>query len=242
MMTNGSVVIRAGDLDSDRQLALETFVRFLNPQYDDARFDSLSRLKAEGRIDARTVRFDLRASGSEVYYASLLGELGIDDVVHLLPPISYRRALQEYLDADALLLLHGAWMKRQVPAKTYEYLRARRPILALTPSGGDTAALLRRTGGATVVALDDEDRIAAALPEFLRRVRNGTHPLPDITQVTSYARHLQAGELARTLSQVVRPEPMGPGAGGRTAAGLDVPAVEVSAPPCRLAAGNQATH
>jgi hypothetical protein len=37
-MTSG-VVVRAGDVAADRQLAVETFVQYLNPRYDDARFD-----------------------------------------------------------------------------------------------------------------------------------------------------------------------------------------------------------
>lgn len=48
MMATGSVVIRAGDLDADRQLALETFARYLNPQYDDARFDWVYRGNPHG--------------------------------------------------------------------------------------------------------------------------------------------------------------------------------------------------
>src|SRR5262245_61114807 len=38
-MTGGSAVIRPGDLDADRDVALDMFRRYLNPLYDGTRFD-----------------------------------------------------------------------------------------------------------------------------------------------------------------------------------------------------------
>jgi hypothetical protein len=129
-------------------------------------FSALSRLKRDGRIDAKSVRIDLRASGFEERYSRALRQLGIDDFVHLSPHLPYRQTLQECVDADALLLLQGASCNHQIPAKAYEYLRAQRPIVALTSDEGDTAALLRRTGGATIVDLAREDAIYSAFPDF----------------------------------------------------------------------------
>jgi hypothetical protein len=165
-------------------------------------FQALARLKRARRVTAEHLTMSLRASGSEERYARVLGELGIDDLVRLLPPVPFRQALQECVDADALLLLQGASCNHQIPAKAYEYLRARRPILALTPAIGDTAALLRKCGGATVVDLDDEDAIHRTIPEFLDSVRGEHLPPPDATVVQTYARHSQAAELGNVLSRV----------------------------------------
>jgi len=60
------------------------------------------------RSDRRTqLRIDLRASGSEEYYSEMLKALQIADLVHLLPPLPYREALQDSVDADGLLLSKG---------------------------------------------------------------------------------------------------------------------------------------
>src|SRR6185369_2813028 len=146
-------------------------------------FAALSRLKRDGRIDAARVRINLRASGFEDRYASALRELGIDDIVQLTPHLPYRQTLQECVDSDGLLLLQGASCNHQIPAKAYEYLRAQRPIVALTADDGDTAALLKQTGGATIVDLASEAAIYAALPDFLRDVRAGAHALPSRNEV-----------------------------------------------------------
>jgi hypothetical protein len=164
-------------------------------------FRALSRLKKDGCISAHTLAIDLRASGSEEYYASLLGELEIHDIVHLLPPLPHRRAIEDCASADGLIVFQAASCNHQIPAKVYEYIRLGRSILALTPEEGDTAVLLRESGGATIVDLADEKRIGSVLPGFIDQIRNGTHPLPDPDKVRFYARSQQAGELARRLNE-----------------------------------------
>jgi glycosyltransferase involved in cell wall biosynthesis len=166
-------------------------------------FRALKRLKTEGTISAATLRVDLRASGSEDYYSQLLQELGIADIVHLLPPVSHRHSLEDSATADGLLLLQAANCNHQIPAKIYEYLKFEKPILALTADEGDTAALLKDTGGATIVDLADEDVIYAALPRFIAATRANTHPLPLKERVARYTRRNGTKQLAACLDEVV---------------------------------------
>jgi glycosyltransferase involved in cell wall biosynthesis len=166
-------------------------------------FRALARLKRDGVIAAETLSIVLRASGSEHEYARLLGELNILDVVHLLPALPYREVLQDGLDADALLLLQGPSCNHQIPAKVYEYLRLRKPILALTDARGDTAGVLDGTGGATTIDLLDEDALYRGLPLFFESLRRGTHAVPDARVSAQYARHNQARALAHVLSTLV---------------------------------------
>lgn len=166
-------------------------------------FSAIARLKAQGAINAATLTIDLRASGSEEYYRNLIAQLGIGDIVRILPAIPHRQALQECADADALLLFQAASCNHQIPAKTYEYLRIGKPILALTPDAGDTAAVLREAGGATVIDLADENTIMNRLPRFISQVRLGTHPLPDVEITKRSARSWQAAELAQCLNSLV---------------------------------------
>ncbi len=159
-----------------------------------ALFRALARLKAEGQISADSISVELRACGHESEYAARLKELGIEDIVQLPAALPYRESLQDGTNADCLLLLQAACCDHQIPAKAYEYLRLSKPILALTTQSGDTAALLKQAGGATILGLDDEDAIYGALPEFLRQVRAGTHPLP--ANITQYNRRSQSRQLA----------------------------------------------
>ena len=168
-------------------------------------FRALARLKAAGQISSKTLTIDLRACGSEATFQQQIEQLGIQDLVHLLPALPYRVSLQDAVQADGLLLLQAACCDHQIPAKVYEYLRLQKPILALTTQAGDTAALLKQTGGATIVGLDDEDAIFSTLPEFIRRVREGTHPLPQAG--SQYSRRSQANQLAKCMTAVLDAQP-----------------------------------
>ena len=168
-------------------------------------FRALAGLKRDGVIGSESLRVELRASGSEDRYQGLLAELGIADVVKLLPALPYRQVLQECSEADGLLLLQGPSCNHQIPAKLYEYLRLRRPILALTDLAGDTAGVLSETGGATIVDLLDEQAIRRLLPGFLEEVRTGAHPLPNEVAATRHARHVQAQSLADCFGALAMP-------------------------------------
>jgi len=66
----------------------------------------------------------------------------------------------------------------QVPRKVYDYLGARRPILALTPEGA-TADLVRRSGIGLVVPPDDVGAIQSALAAVYQGWRAGQQPQPN---------------------------------------------------------------
>jgi glycosyltransferase involved in cell wall biosynthesis len=164
-------------------------------------FRALARLKTAGRLDSARTRIELRASGYDDLHAAAVRRLGIDDLVHLVPPLPYRQALQDAADADMLVLFQAASCDHQIPAKAYEYLRLGKPILALTSQTGDTAALLNETGGATVVDMADEDAIYTALPAILDSVREGRHPRPSPGLTRKFERAEQVGQLAALLDE-----------------------------------------
>ena len=166
-------------------------------------FEALGGLQRAGHLSAESLRIVLRASGSEDFYAGLLRERGIEDIVLLEPAIPYREALVEMLQADGLLIFQASNCNYQIPAKLYECLRARRPILALTDPAGDTAALLRAEHIDTILPLDDAAAIRAGLLDFLARLRAGTAPCGNEASVSKHAREARTAELAELLDDVL---------------------------------------
>ena len=130
-----------------------------------------------------------------------LRPLGVQDLVHFLPPLPYRDSLQDGAEADALLLLQAECCDHQVPAKAYEYLRLNKPILALTTHTGDTARCSTKPEAQPLWTSLMKSAIRAALPTFLRSVQSGTHPLPRATD--AYSRYSQARRLAECMSAVI---------------------------------------
>lgn len=163
---------------------------------------AVARLKARGTLSADSITITLRASGSEPLYARELERLGIVDLVTFAPPIPNQAALCEQAGADGLLLFQGARFNHQIPAKVYEYLRIGKPIFALVHAAGDTAELLRESGGSKLVPIDDVDAIAERLAAFLQALRDGAGPHPRPEVVSQYSRRAGAEALADLLRQV----------------------------------------
>lgn len=176
----------------------------LYPEERDPRpfFAALARLKTEGVVRAANLQVLLRATGSDAYYAPQLKELGIADIVKLAPPVDYREALREMLCADGLLLLQAAMCNHQIPAKLYEYLRAGRPVLALTDPAGNTAASLRSAGCERIADLADSAAIEAELRRFLADHAAGRLQGCAPQQAALHSRRSRSSELAALLQEV----------------------------------------
>ncbi len=166
---------------------------------------ALAELKAAGAIDAGQLHIVLRATNHDDYLRGLLAEHGVSELVSLAPHVPYQAALAEMLAADGLLLLQATNCNHQIPAKLYEYLRAGRPILALTDAAGDTAATLRAAGVDTIAPLDDSEGIKHGLLHFLQLAREGRAPLPAPAAVAAASRQARTVELARMLDSVLPP-------------------------------------
>jgi len=192
-------------IEQDRGPTRLVHAGLVYPEERDPRpfFRALARLKVEGRIDGSQLLVELRAPGSEEYYAEMLADLNLEDLVRLLPSLPYREVLEDCAAANALLLLQAACCDHQIPAKAYEYLRLQRPILALVSNTGETATLLRRTGGATFIDIGDEQAIYRGLPGFLAAVRHQIHPVASLEVVQQFSRRGQASVLAKCLDQLM---------------------------------------
>jgi hypothetical protein len=166
-------------------------------------FEALAVLQADGTIEAGKFELVLRAAGHDAYLAGLIAHYGIGGIVRLAPHVAYRDALREMVSAGGLLILQASNCNHQVPAKLYEYLRARRPILALTDPIGDTAATLRGAGIDTIAPLDEKDAIIYALSRFLRLAHTNQAPVATAETVGANSRLARTRALAALLDQVV---------------------------------------
>jgi glycosyltransferase involved in cell wall biosynthesis len=135
-------------------------------------------------------------------------------VVRLHGYLSHAETLRLLRTADLLFLpmhdLPPGRKARIVPGKTYEYLGARRPILAAVPDG-DARDILAASGAARLCRPRDVDGLAAALRAELDRFRSGEPaaiPDPQLVDRFEYAR--LATELAGLFDRVLGRAPAEP--------------------------------
>ena len=167
-------------------------------------FAALGKLKRDGILDARRVEFRFRASGYDALLASLAAREDIGDIVTLAKPVPYADAVREMMQVDGLLLMQAANCNSQIPAKAYEYLRAGRPIVALTDPAGDTGDLMRRAGADASARLDSVAELMRVIPDFVARLRRGDASLPDAQFASACSRRARTRMLADELDRCLR--------------------------------------
>jgi len=165
----------------------------------------LNRLIASGAIQRSVIQF--RQFGysdpecldlADPIYQTLQAQGCLQAVTHIIPQ---RAARQEMLTTDWLLLLDMNEVNPglQVPAKTFEYIRACRPILALTTPGSSTERVLALSGiPHTCIEFDaGPERFDAAVLAFLRL------PFTDVTPSPEFWRKFDACRQTATLSALI---------------------------------------
>lgn len=164
-------------------------------------FVAIQKLKDRGNLGSSQLRIRFRAAVHDDLLKALGVQYDVAEYIELCPPIPYRDALAEMLRADVLLVMQAANCNAQIPAKIYEYLRAGRPIAALTDAAGDTAGLLRNAGIDWISQLDDSDDIASRLLDIVHAVTGKTAVLPLAEAVASASRLSRTQVLAQLLDR-----------------------------------------
>jgi glycosyltransferase involved in cell wall biosynthesis len=161
---------------------------------------AFQQLFAEERLPAGEVK------------VQFVGRLALDgpDVLPLLegvdviPPVGHREAIQKMVNSDVLLLIAG--MKEGEAAftsKVFEYLAARRPILAVIPLVGELAQLLASYSKGIVVSPDNIEQIKEGVVRAYKMTVNDAGLVQsDHDLINQFDRRLQTGQLVDLLEVV----------------------------------------
>jgi glycosyltransferase involved in cell wall biosynthesis len=108
----------------------------------------------------------------------LAKELGVEEFIEIRPRVDYQQSLKIQREADILLLLQSPDDPGNVPAKFFEYLAARRPILGLGLEEGIPAQIINERGAGLYVS--DTDILESKLKEWVR-AKKTSGSIPAIT-------------------------------------------------------------
>lgn len=128
----------------------------------------------------------------------------LDGVVHVRGFVSYQEALQQQVNADVLLIMipDGVNTNIMLTQKVFEYLRARRPILALVPEG-ECRHMIDETRAGTCVYPTDIRGIKHEILSFYGRWVRKELTVPPWDRLTYYSRQQLTNQLASHLSSLI---------------------------------------
>ncbi len=167
-------------------------------------FRAIAELIQEGALGSGEIRVVLRACGHEEQYSEMVRQLGLEDTIFFRPALPYKDALKEMLEVDGLIVLQGQSCNTAIPAKIYEYMRARRPILGLVHPDGFTCQVLESTGYLDLAETESSDRIRPVLQQFIERIRSGRAFIPSYEDVQSFSRRRSAERVAQLMNSITQ--------------------------------------
>lgn len=142
-------------IDSNKINVLYSGVLYPNGRDPSNFFKALRSLKIRNIIN--NTNFEVIFQGSEGdSYRELIEILKIDDIVKFTPAVSYIDSLCCMKKAQILIVIQGDVFNLQVPGKIYEYIRAGKLILSLTPQCSATAKVTLSYPGGYVAETESE--------------------------------------------------------------------------------------
>lgn len=132
----------------------------------------------------------------------MISGLDLKGIVSAIPPVPRSESLGYQLSSDILLLVAGA-DRSVATSKLYEYLYARRPILAITDQGTAAAAIVRQAQAGLVTDPVDPAGIVASITHLFDLWKQDR--LDEFCQgdISAYHRRHLASQLAATLDEVL---------------------------------------
>lgn len=169
-------------------------------------FQAVQILRQVGVIKPGDLKLWFYGPNTEVI-KDLVSTFQVETFVELQGLVPRRQALNYQKHADILLLLEwsDSAAKGVFTGKFFEYLGARKPILAIGPSGGTIEQALKETGMG--ILENDPNRLGRVIQNFIEKgsmKENGTAHSLDPERLKKFTREYQIGVLAEILEHAVR--------------------------------------
>jgi len=132
-------------------------------------------------------------------HLKIIKRLNLSDAVLLTGYLPHVESVQMLLRSDVLWEIVFSAM--YTPGKIFEYIGARKPVIACVPEGV-VAQIMRDYGAAQVTAPADVEAIASAIHNYYLLWKQGKLPVPSESFVKEFERRLLTQELAKTLEAV----------------------------------------
>jgi glycosyltransferase involved in cell wall biosynthesis len=168
-------------------------------------FEVVRELQQEGRVSPDN--FEIRFFGVNAgnFIPSLIGKYRLEGLVNFYGFVPFKESVRKQKESMVLLLLE--WSDPSASAtytgKLFEYLGARRPILATGCKGGNIDKLLQQSGMGVLVneAAIIKDVLCRWLEEWHQLRKIVSYWEPDVNVIKRYTRREGARKLAQLLEE-----------------------------------------
>ncbi|HEY9183947.1 MAG TPA: glycosyltransferase family 4 protein [Salegentibacter sp.] len=153
---------------------------------EDAEFKNSFKLRLVGKVSPEVIK-SIKANK-------------LEDHLELIPYVSHMEALKLQRKSQVLLLLEIDSIETRgiIPGKIFEYLNAKRPIMAIGPKKWDVQKILKETGAGECFEYTDKEAVKIQLKKLFSEYKKGAL-ISEPKNITQYSRKMLTGKLANLL-------------------------------------------
>ncbi|WP_422079881.1 glycosyltransferase family 4 protein [Ulvibacterium sp.] len=199
LITNGFDSNYTGGADLDDTFTISHIGSLLTGRNPENLWKVLSEIVRENETFRKDLQLEFLGVVSEDVMDSL-HENGLAPYIHLKGYVSHEQALHRQREAQVLLLVEidSEDTKGIVPGKLFEYMAARRPILALGPEDWDAGTIILETNTGDVFRYQEYSRLKNVLLEWFAAYRQGKLNVGS-KDIEKYSRRALTQQLAEYL-------------------------------------------
>ena len=129
-----------------------------------------------------------------------INEFGLAPYIELVGYVSHEEALSLQRKSQILLLVEidAAETKGIIPGKVFEYMAAKRPILAIGPKGWDIIQIIQETASGKTFYYSQEDELKKVLLDWFSNYQHKKLMI-NSTNIDAYSRRELTRKLAAQL-------------------------------------------
>ncbi|MGA2084599.1 MAG: glycosyltransferase [Terracidiphilus sp.] len=166
---------------------------------------AIAQLVSRPEVVRSNVRLNIIGKREE-FLADLVREFRLEDVVVQKGQMPYRQTLRTLAESYLVLILTNPSYP-ELPSKFFDYLCARRPILALCPAQSELAARLASTNAGVSAPVNDPYRIEEELMHYYQLWLSGNSAYEcDAAEVRGYHRSEIAARAAAVIHKALNHE------------------------------------
>ncbi|PKA84040.1 glycosyl transferase family 1 [Ulvibacter sp. MAR_2010_11] len=200
VVTNGYDISEKINVRLDTKFSLAHIGSLLSERNPKVLWKVLAEIASENDMFKKDLVLKLAGTVSEDILASI-EKYKLKDNLEILGYVSHSEALQLQHKAQVLLLIEMDRPETRsiIPGKLFEYLAAKRPIIAIGPQGSDMAGIVSETGSGAFFTYYNEEELKLEILRLYTRYSEGT-----LTQISSSVEAFSRRELTSRMAQIIK--------------------------------------
>lgn len=193
-----------GEVKADQKFSIAHIGTMSHARNPEVLWKALKRLSEENTEFRNDLEIKL-VGKVDASVADSVRSYGLGDALNLVAYMPHHEVVKVQQQSRLLLLVlnNTRTAKGILTGKFFEYMSAKRPVLAVGPVDGDAAEILRETNAGTIAGYNDDELMYQQVKEFYAKFKAGTLEVSS-SGIEQYSRKALTRQLASVLDRVIQ--------------------------------------